>query len=628
MKITSQNKKRLVIFLFIPIIAAIPFITDNLTLKIISTLLLVIYVGFIIFLRNSLGGNKYKYKERTDDEDDVSSDSEDDTNSESYEETDEGFSIVTPNKNLDVITSDNYSPSSGKKEKGIFKPPDLKEKFVKIAQEEMPTGVGHDQQFAFLLERILYVLKDAFNPHSVVFFWYNPEKQRLTLETAASSSNEIEGRKFELEDDILSKIVQNEEPELLTDISRNAEADVIRYYNTPQGIKSFVGVPLFYGEQLAGILAMDSKAEDEFGIETVYALGRFVRVISIVISLFDERYHEKKSEQRLKSLLGILKNEYSFKSEKDLFDVLEKTVKDLIHWDAFTFVYYNPVEKKFKTSKIINRKNTLKYVGENLEVDLNGTLVGKAIMTGMPVHIYDTSEKEYIRFSTSEDVSFDGAFLAVPLVYNEENYGVLCFESLKKNIYSNEDIKFIRESTKFFAFIVYSYSTQRVLRSMLSLDIETKQLNQEAFLERLSSDLYKAKEAELPGTLVLLKIDEFLEQDSFFEGDPFPKVLNYIVNLINEEMTPLNLVGRMDRRTFGIYFFNTASNEIYVWAEKLRIKIARKPIAVSSKQTTFTVSIGVASTKNKTDVEEVIRNAELALNKALEKGGNAVKSIN
>ena len=61
--------------------------------------------------------------------------------------------------------------------------------------------------------------------------------------------------------------------------------------------------------------------------------------------------------------------------------------------------------------------------------------------------------------------------------------------------------------------------------------------------------------------------------------------------------------------------------------KKLRIKIARKAIAVASKQTTFTVSIGVAATTNKTDIQEILTHAELALKKAIEKGGNSVKSI-
>ena len=64
-----------------------------------------------------------------------------------------------------------------------------------------------------------------------------------------------------------------------------------------------------------------------------------------------------------------------------------------------------------------------------------------------------------------------------------------------------------------------------------------------------------------------------------------------------------------------------------MWAEKLRIKVARKPISVVSKQTTFTVSIGIASLHDNTEVEELVNNAELALRKAIEKGGNSVKSI-
>jgi len=61
---------------------------------------------------------------------------------------------------------------------------------------------------------------------------------------------------------------------------------------------------------------------------------------------------------------------------------------------------------------------------------------------------------------------------------------------------------------------------------------------------------------------------------------------------------------------------------------KLRVKIARKPITIVAKQNTYTVSIGIASTLGKLDCDEVFHNAELALQKALEKGGNAVRNIN
>jgi diguanylate cyclase (GGDEF)-like protein len=383
---------------------------------------------------------------------------------------------------------------------------------------------------------------------------------------------------------------------------------------------------LFYGKTLTGILVLDSKVNDAFGIEQVYALGRIVRVISVIITLFEEKFTESQAEQRLKSLLGVLSYDKKFESEADLYFALDNAVQGLIDWDAFTFVSYHPHEHKFKTARIIN-KTSLKYVGENLEIELSGTLVGKAVLSSTPVKIDDTSGTDYPRFAKNEDVSFDGSFLAIPLVYDDQNYGVLCFESLKKNVYSNSEVSFIKNATKIFAFILHSYSTINILKGLLSVDIETRALNYDTFIERLTIDLVRSKELQIQGAIALIKIDDFLEQESLFEGDPFPKVLKAVSQMIRDEITPTSLFGRVSEKIFAVYFFNTSSKDVFLWAEKLRIKIARKPISVFTKQTTFTVSIGVASAANKTDVQEVLNNAELALNKALEKGGNTVKSI-
>ncbi|MBI5731412.1 MAG: GAF domain-containing protein [Ignavibacteriales bacterium] len=624
MGITEKIRKRIFIFLFIPILVVIPFFTDDLTLKIISGVILLVYAGFIIFLRDSMKNNSI------DTDFDLQSDlfEEDNAIEKERYETDAGedFKIISPTKNIEVITADNFAANINRGNKDLFKPPDFKQNFEKIVHEQLPEDVNHDEQFGFVLEKILSVVKDSFMAHTAAFFWYNKNRKRLTLERYVTSSSQITQQKFDLEDDILGKIVQKEEPELLTDISSNAEIDVIRYYSAPQGVKSFVGVPLFYGKSLTGILVLDSKVNDAFGIEQIYALGRIVRVISIIITLFEEKFSESQAELRLNTLLNMLSHDKKIESEVDLHRTIENAVQGLMDWDSFTFVSYYPPEHKFKTSKIIN-KTSLKYVGENLEIDLTGTLVGRAILSATPVKIDDTSISEIPRFAKNEDVSFDGSFLAIPLVHDEQNFGVLCFESLKKNIYSNNEVTFIKNATKIFAFILHSYSTISVLKSLLSVDAETKTLNYDSFLERFTVDLVRSKELGIQGAIAMIKIDDFLEQDSLFESDPFPKIVRVISQIIKDEMTPLNLIGRLSQKVFAVYFFNMSPKDVFLWAEKLRIKIARKPIAIVSKQTTFTVSIGVASTTNKTDVQEILTDVELALKKALEKGGNTVKSI-
>lgn len=620
----DKSKRRLLTFSIIPILLAIPFFTEDLVYRAVAAVILVIYVGFIIFLRDSnkpeeitpIIDNRLEepaiYRTNT------------------YEtDSGEDFKIISKNKTIEIITADNFHQNLPKSESGnIFKPADFKKNFESIVLEELPKDVNQDEQFGFVLEKVLSVIKDAYMAHTAAFFWYNSKRKRLTLERYVSASTQITKQKFELEDDVLGKIVQNEEPEILTDITSNAEADNLRYYNTPQGIKSFVGVPLFYGKSLTGILVLDSKMNDAFGIEQVYSLGKIVRVISVIIGLFEEKFAESQAEQRLKTLTDIFSYDRKYESESELFQAIETAVHGLIDWDVFTLVTYEPIEHKFKTAKIIN-KTSLKYIGHGLEIDLTGTLVGRAILSTTPVKIDDTSNAEIPpRFAKNEGFNFDGSFLAVPLVYDDQNYGVLCFESLKKNVYSNSEVAFIKNATKIFAFILHSYSTLTILRSFLSHDIETKALNYESFLERFTVDLVKSKELTVQGAVALIKVDELLEQQSLFEGDPFPKVFRAVAQMIREEMTPMNLFGRISEKVFAVYFFNTAPKDVFLWAEKLRIKIARKPIAVVSKQSTFTVSIGVASTIGKTDAQEILYNAELALKKAIEKGGNSVKSTN
>jgi diguanylate cyclase (GGDEF)-like protein len=618
--IDRRQKKRILIFLLALVLAIILFITNDTAVRVIAIALMVIYIGFLIFLRDSL---KFKSEFETSyppvDEDEGNE-------TGPAVNVDESFEIISQNKSTEIITAEDFRPNRSVPKTTLI-PPDLKERFEEIVNEKFPSEFGHDGQFTFVLEKMLTVIKEAYNAHTAIFFWYNKNKEKLSVEKYISSSEEVSDRKFDIEDDILSKIVQNGEPELLTDISPAAEADVIRYYSSVQGIRSFVGVPLFYNKQLIAVLAVDSKAGDVFGIETIYSLGRFVRVITMIIAIFDEKHSDSLTQQRLNGILNLINPENKFDSELDISLSLQNSIGYLINWDVFSFIYYEPLLHKFKTARIINN-TSLKYAGEGLIVDIAGTLVGKSITTGVPLKIDDTSSGEYKRFSKSEDINFEGSFLAIPVVYGKQNYGVLCFESLKKNAYSNADIQFMKSAINIIAFIIFSYSTQSLLKNFISVDLETKALNTDAFKDRLSADLLKAQQFKAPSALALIKIDDFLEQESLFEVDTLPRVLSSICETINHELTPFNLFGRLGEKVLAVYFFNSTSKDVFIWAEKLRVKIARKPIAVVSKQTTYTVSIGVAAASNKLEPDELIYNADLALQKALEKGGNTVRNIN
>jgi diguanylate cyclase (GGDEF)-like protein len=253
--------------------------------------------------------------------------------------------------------------------------------------------------------------------------------------------------------------------------------------------------------------------------------------------------------------------------------------------------------------------------------------VGRSIVNAAPVKIDDTTSESLARFSKDEDITFGGSFLSIPLAYDGQIYGLFCFDSLKTGVYSNADLAFIKKAVKIFSYIIYSFSNQKLLRNLLSVDVETKMLNGKNFLKEANRDLSKAKAVNLPSTIAIIKIDKFIDDESLFESNPFPKVLKSISDAIKGATTNNNIVGRISRDIFGIYFFNSDSKDVRLWAERLRLKIARTPIAVSSKQTTYTISVGIAAAHENMEINALFENAELALKKAIEKGGNSVKDI-
>lgn len=613
-----KKKNRLIIFFIFAVLIAIPIFTQDTAIRVIGIILALLYVGLIVFFRDGNKQNDLFIEKRSIDED-IATDS-------LPTHTDSSFTVIRPQVTPQSGGEENFKTVQFS-ERVIIKPPDLKEKFEEIVNEELPAEITYDGQFSFVLEKILTILKDAYNAHTAIFFWYIKKSKKISVEKFVSTTtSEISMRKFDVENDVLSQIVQNSEPEVLYTISQTAEKDVIRYYNSPQGIKSFIGVPLFYEKSLIGILALDSKNSDTFSIDTIFNLGKAVRLITLMISIFEQKFSEFISQKRLTALLNFLKPLEEFENEEDLISSMSSSIENLLKWDAFAFVYYNPLLKKFKTTKVINN-TSLKFIGENLEVELEGTLVGKCIMTGTHVKIDDTSTSVIKRFSKAEDLSFDGSFLAIPLSFNNQIFGVLCFESLKKNSYSKSDIEFLKNSTYFLAYVLHSISNQAVYKSLIAQDIETPALNAVTFKSRMESELYKAKELKIPGSVAVIKIDEFLEQESLFDNNLFNNVLSNVADLIYEEMSPFTLFGRLSERTFAIHFFGASSQDVYIWCEKLRVKIARKTISVSARQTTFTVSIGVASCTDKNNYELIIHDAHLALQKAIENGGNKVQKI-
>ncbi|MCC6550831.1 MAG: GAF domain-containing protein [Ignavibacteriaceae bacterium] len=537
---------------------------------------------------------------------------------------DEGFAIV--GKSTRVLTENNIS-SIGNKISSSGDDPELSlEKFRNLATEEFPLDVGANQQLSFLLERILIIVRELFSAHTAIYFWYDKRKSSLTIEKYASVSHEIEKRKLEIQNDILGQIISKQEPGLLTDIPPISERENFRYYSQPQKIKSFLGVPVFHNSNLIGILAVDSKTVDAFGIEQMYMLGRFVRLITVLIDLFAHKHAESIANRRSEGFADFLSQNIPTDDEHTLYHSIATLASVLVEADCFTFVTWRQEEDQFKISSVMNPK-TFSYIHPDTVIDRENTIVGKCVYTGSQVRIGDLSAASMHRFNHEESIILDGSFLAVPIIYNSEVLGALCYENMKKNSFTQRDHDYLRKVTGQFGILMRAFGQIRRLKSLITFDPDTSVYSASFFRTRVTEELEKAKILDLRSNIALIKIDEGKNRQELSDPHMIKITMKEFAKALYQELDPLSFCGRLDDLTFGLFFLHNDEQDLAVRADKIRVRIARIPVSSGSKSTTFTVSVGLINSSERTDVDELLENLRLAVKKASETGGNKVLQL-
>lgn len=605
------NIKQVILLGFIIILIVLNLVIQSSLLKVIFAFLVIITIGYIVFFRNgqfSLRQSKIAYSDNYYDD--------------NVKETEINTSVAHER----IMTEDDLLFEKQTAKITPFVPSNLKDDYYIIANQPIPTSTNEDTRFNFILEKILEVIKIILPAYSVIFFWYNKRKGQVIVHTYASDSHEIQNIRYDLSDDVVSKVVMTNSPEFLSNINSNVEASLIRYYKNPIGIKSVVAVPIYYNEQLIGVLVADSKSDDSFGAETVYLLGRFVRLITLNLSVFDEKYNVSQINQKFDSIINLIAFNYKGINETILIQKLIVSFGNLLEWDVFAIVLYNSNYRQYLIQKVTNHSSLI-YSGEGTQIDLEGTLVGKSIQTGNSIKIDDSSSSGYFVYKVNQTSSIQGSIIITPIISPNMVYGAFVFENLKKDFYTNEDVRLIEKIASFFSSQLDALYNLKLLNEYLSIDLDTMLLNKTNFEKRVQEELTKFKFTQMNVGFAYIVVDKANKLLQQFSDKISAKIAKHVTFYLNKYAEDLMLFGRVDKFKFGVLFLNKEDTDAYLWCEKIRQAINKDLLSYENQQVNLSVSIGYTGGKKHTNVETLFNDAEIALNKALSEGGNKVKSI-
>ncbi|MFN0156529.1 MAG: diguanylate cyclase [Bacteroidota bacterium] len=485
-------------------------------------------------------------------------------------------------------------------------------------------------EFNFLLGKVLLALKEVLFAHSVAFFWANREKQQLVLEALATDSQcFVAEKRMDIGGDVVSQVATTGKPQMLGRVNPVSEKEIIHYYESPEYIKSFVGVPVYFlngakeGEPVAVIIA-DSKAEDAFGAETFDLLGNFTKLVSALIKSYTQKYDLLLDSELLTSIRRMHDRIRSDVRESTIINCVAEEASRLVNWDHLTITMYAEDRRGWMVQKVVNRSGG-QYVSQGDMVDFHEGIVGRAIMTNHLESIDDVGTDAQIRFHSLEKIEVHGSFLCVPISSINRCYGALTLESKNTSNFAGIEVETIYRLVESAASVLEVLYMNDLVKDFVVVDQLTGSFTKKHFMKKLEEEVVRSEDFGTELAYVSIAVDGMQAHVNRYGREGFDTILTQVAKIVKGNTRLYDVIGRMEADRLGVLLVNTAASEGYLWAEKIRKQISSYIITLETSTLSVTVSAGVCGLTEGMDKEQLVAGTLQVLDKAMEDGGNLVR---
>lgn len=476
------------------------------------------------------------------------------------------------------------------------------------------------KEFEYFVSRLLLSLRDVANVNTTAFVLYNKEKEVLILESFVTNLSDFitSGNKHKISNDIVSQIIKNKKPEILSDINPNATSDLFFYYTKNTNIRSFIGIPVIYENSIIGAVIADSEENDAFDNNFISILGQYSKLISGLLKSYTQKYElslDSKTLQAVKYFSSLIETpEISY---NNVISFLIETVSKIIECSTVGVIVHNPEIQSWQVNQISSvYEQASMLLGTT--IDNTDTLVWQAINENKTVFISPITDN-ITRVNTTEVNIKGGYFICLPLTSLNQTFGVLFIEGEKSSSLSSFDISVLQTITKNASFVIEKLQLLDLIKNNSIYDSSTGLLNPNAMYERIYRELERAKATGVHQALCLFRIDSYasVNQTEF----PHRVILatEKLISLLSSNIREYDILGQVDDGVYCLMLIGINLDKALVWAEKIRTEFAMTIIEEEGKKFNATLSIGIASSNITETVEDLIQNAAKALNLSIEK---------
>ena len=217
------------------------------------------------------------------------------------------------------------------------------------------------------------------------------------------------------------------------------------------------------------------------------------------------------------------------------------------------------------------------------------------------------------------------SILLVPLIIRDKVLGILGLDSYERREFTNEEISLAANASAAAAQAIENARLYVEVQQLAITDTLTGLYNRRGLLELGEREVERARRYRRSLSAIVMDLDHFKEVNDRFNHAVGDQILIGVARLCRQSVRGIDILGRPGGDEFVILMPEANFNIAIQAAERIRLSLARTPIATSKTEITITGSLGVAElTKQTPELAVLIDQADQAMYEAKQTGRNRV----
>jgi len=339
---------------------------------------------------------------------------------------------------------------------------------------------------------------------------------------------------------------------------------------------------------------------------------------------------QKELKQQMDSLtvwIEIMKAIGSALNSEDLFQIVLDKSTAFVAAEQGSLMLLDPAEQELciKATKGLHQ-----HIVEGMRIKPGEGISGKVLENRTPLVVKDLETDERIlqekrpRYKTK-------SFISLPLKLDDRVIGILnVADKITGEVFSEHDLHLLSSVAAYASVAIERseyYERSEELKKISITDSLTGLLNRRYFQERLIEEMERSKRHKLPLSLIIMDVDDFKIINDTFGHPAGDETLKGIARSVRNSIRTIDVAARYGGEEFTVILPQTSKQDATTIAERICAEVARlePPSAILQEKWMLSVSVGLATfPEDANSVEDLIRNADIALYAAKAQGKNRV----